>query len=104
MLVEFKRKRSTYEHDEDGEVVGQTPIRVLINPALVSAVMPSTDHQDCTVVRGPDGRGLLLDEAYASVKRRLGAEDQPVHVTGVGDNPQPGEGRSTFDTGLHGVT
>lgn len=57
MLIQFQR------HDNGGPV--------LINPAHVSAVFAHSEYPDVVVVRGPDGRGLLVSGTVDTVIGQL---------------------------------
>ena len=71
MLVELERYHQ--ELNEEGDEL--PPTMTAINPAFVSAIMPSRDHDDCTIVRGPDGRGFLVRGHYRDVLTKLRTEE-----------------------------
>ena len=67
MLVELERYFNLDEEGEDRTV----PHMVAINPQFTSAVLQSQEHNDATIVRGPDGRGLIVKGTYAEVLAKL---------------------------------
>jgi hypothetical protein len=66
MLVELDR----YQSDQSGD-----PIKIAVNPVFVSSVTASEEHDNCVVVKGPDGRGYLILGTYEQVKAKLDGRD-----------------------------
>ena len=66
MLVELDR----YQTDEGG-----TPVKIAVNPQYVSSVTPSEEHENCVILKGPDGRGYMILGSYEVVKAKLEGRD-----------------------------
>jgi hypothetical protein len=78
MLVEFTRATPPVTPSEFGEDDGlQTQQAVAhpiaINPATISAVFESANDPNVTIVRLADGRGFMVQGAYAQVMDTLRA-------------------------------
>jgi len=68
MLVELERYyQDLTEVGEDRPV----PRMIAVNPQFTSSVIPSQEHDDATIVRGPDGRGLMVRGSYRDVLAKL---------------------------------
>lgn len=77
MLVELERYHQ--ELNEEGEDRA-VPQHVAVNPVFVSAVIPSERGEDATIVRGPDGRGLMVRGTFAEIMTKLNIQgDEPRH-------------------------
>lgn len=82
MLIEFQRpQRATVVTPDSGEdegfgtVVSEpvAPSYVSINPEYIFSFMESERHPGVSVIKGPDGRGILVAGSYADVKAKLAA-------------------------------
>jgi hypothetical protein len=73
MLVELERYHN--QLDEEGED-RPVPEMIAVNPAFTSAVIPSQEHEDATIVRGPDGRGFLIRGNYRDVYAKLNPQGE----------------------------
>jgi hypothetical protein len=79
MLVEFYRATPPVTPNEFGEDDGQQTEQaqvqhpIAINPTTVSAVFESSQDANVTIVRLADGRGFMIQGAYAQVMEVLRA-------------------------------
>ena len=68
MLIEFQRLVEV----EDEEGMSREEARpVSVNPQFVSAVLDVRTNPNLSIIRGPDGRGIIVNGSHAETVAKL---------------------------------